>query len=143
MFKFNRIVWVLALGVVVSMAYGAALKIKDLVPVGLGAIESPDADGMAIMNYHPGHTDTEVQIAVTDLLPNTDYRVAVVPGILGGYITTNVSGNGHYHGTISTDVCLFESEICVYIYVDEGPEPNMQRAIDGSEDRLAGCVPCP
>jgi hypothetical protein len=139
MLRFNRVVCVLAVGALVGVAFGAVIKIKGLTPVGSGITESPDADGMAIVHYKEGKQLTEVNVAITDFMPETDYYIAVEPGIAGAPVTTNPSGNAHYHGEIGWDICAWEPQVCVYVWIDD----------DGSglftpgEKRAEGCTPCP
>ena len=62
----------------VSLALGAAVKIRWFDNI---AEPNPDADGMAILNYKLGQNNTVAQIILSDLLPNTEYVVALrVPG---------------------------------------------------------------
>ena len=97
MFKFNRLVCVLLVGSCVAIAYGKAVKVTGLTPV---SPESADADGMAILNYHPGHDRTEVQVALTGFEVYTDYEVLVSgAGVVNLIITTNAAGNGSGHKT--------------------------------------------
>lgn len=142
MFKFNRLVCVLLVCAVVAVAYGKAIKIKAISPVGLGVIENPDADGMAVLNYHQGNNSTESTVAITDFLPDTEYGITVVA--LGGgatTVTTNAAGNANWHAVFDRDICEFETEICVVVWLDDD-EPADGRDPDGSEDRAEGCAPC-
>jgi len=139
MFKFNRVVCALAVCAIVGVACGAAIKIKALTLTDLGMAESPEADGMAIMNYNQGNEQTEVTVAITDFMPDTFYYIAVEPGIGGAPVTTNSSGNANYHGVIGWDVCAWEPQVCVYVWIDGNGDMLFQEG----EKRAAGCTPCP
>jgi hypothetical protein len=59
----------------VAVAYGQAVRITEFDAF---APEDPnDADGMAILNHDPDEDKTIAQIILTDLLPNTEYVVAL------------------------------------------------------------------
>ena len=124
MFKFNRLVCVLLVGTCVGVAFAAAVKIKAFTPAGPGLIDNPDCDGMAILNYHPGNNATELQVAVTDFLPDTLYGLKLeAGGICGGFsnpeaFMTNVNGNGHYHHSAPYD-CTEAPVITIYIWDGE------------------------
>ncbi len=103
MFRFNRIVCVLFVCCIVGIAYGKAIKVTELVAVDN---ENPTADGMVILNYNQGQARTEIQIAITDFEPDTDYKI-LVSTIFGGVIasvTTNPSGNAQAHRIAITDI---------------------------------------
>jgi len=138
MSRFHRIVWVLAVCACAGVAFGAAIKIKALTLTAVGEAESPEGDGMAIMNYNQGNEQTEVTVAITDFMPDTNYQISVDYGIYAAPVTTNASGNANYHGTITFDVCAYEPEVCVYVWIDDG---DMTRQ-DG-EVRAYGCTACP
>ena len=146
MFRFNRLALMLGVCAWVGIALGAAIKIKSLTPIGEGVAESPDGDGMAIMNYHQGNNATEITVAITDFLPNTDYFVTVNPGIIRASLPTNSSGNANTHESIDFDICKYEPEVCVFIWRDD--DGDLERDADpwwepGPEDRAYGCTPCP
>ena len=139
MFRFNRLVCVLAVCAVVGVAFGAAVKIKAITPVGEGVTENPNGDGMVIMNYHPGHNRTEITAAITDFLPDTDYKVDVIPGVTFS-VTTNPAGNANDHGALSFDICKYnEYGVTVVVWRD----------LDGNgfweegETRAEGFTTCP
>ena len=138
MFRFNRLLCGLVVCGTVAVAFGAAVKIKAFTPVGNGAIESPDGDGMAILNYHPGNDTTEIQFAITDFRPNTVYGVKLESDF-GGFsapeaIATNVVGNGTYHHTIPFDRTGNPS---VTIYVWDG-DTNTIFDVSADEIRATG-----
>lgn len=81
-----------------ATAYARATKVKCFCPAGDGAVLNPNADGMAILNYHPdssGTGHTEIHVSVTDLAPFTQYQLQVRTtfGFLTQTISTNASGN--------------------------------------------------
>jgi hypothetical protein len=141
MFKFNRLVCMLAVCAVVGVAFGAALKIKAITPVGDGVTENPDGDGMVIMNYHPGHDQTEITAAITDFVPDRDYKVSVIPGLTFS-VTTNPAGNANDHGFFNGDICEY-NEYGVTVVVWRDLNNDGFRALDLSEDRAEGFTPCP
>lgn len=148
MFRFNRWVCALAVCLAVGAVYAKAIKVKGLVPVGVGVTENPDADGMAIANYHQGNNQTEIQMAITGFQPNTTYHVAFDPGIGKAYVLTNSAGNASSHHFVHFDVCAWgRVEVCAYVFIDDDDDPAEQgwgqRDADGSEDRAMGCTPCP
>ena len=104
MLRFNRLVLVLGICLCVGAALGAAIKIKGLTPVGLGVNENPEGDGMAILNYHQGNNQTEVTVAITDFIPETDYHITVFPGTDDAPVTTNPAGNANTHQVVDYDV---------------------------------------
>ena len=115
MFRFNRLVCVLLVGSVAAVAYGKALKVTELVPVGA---ENATADGMAILNYNAGQSRTEVQVAITDFLPDREYMINVgtVYGHVSATVMTNASGNAHAHRIAATDITDGAS-VCAYVNV--------------------------
>ena len=134
MFRFSRVVCAL-----VGASFGAAIKIKGLVLTDVGLAESPEGDGMAIMNYNQGNEQTEVTVAITDFLPDASYLISVDFGVYAAPMTTNASGNANFHGTVGFDVCAFEPQVCVYVWIDD----NSNAVRDDLEIRASGCAPCP
>ena len=136
MFKFNRVVCGLLVCGCVGFAYAKAIKVVSLTPVGAGVTESPDADGMAILNYNVGQTRTEVQVTLTDFLPDTEYTVDVLT-IFGGptlRMTTNARGNAQGHGVALTDITDNGNETAtVTVYIDANgdffPQDDEKRAV--------------
>ncbi len=135
MFRFNRVVCALLVCGCVGFAYAKAIKVVSLTPVGAGVTESPDADGMAILNYNVGQTRTEVQLTITDFLPNTEYTADVLA--IGGpslRFTTNARGDGQGHSVAATDI-TDNGNACAYvtIYIDTNnnffPEEEEKRAV--------------
>jgi len=139
MFRLNRLVWVVAVCMVVGAAYAAAVKVKGLTPVNDGVYESPDADGMAILNYHNGNNTTEITVAITDFVPDTDYHITVQPGIVDAPVVTNASGNANVHLPVFFDVCAIFQDVCVFVWRDD--DSSGIRSLD--EHRAEGCTPCP
>ncbi len=146
MFRFNRVVTVLVVGVVVAAAFGKAIKMREITPLGGTLEEGSDADGMAIFNYHDGannNSDTEATVAITDFIPGETYGAWVIPG---GDVTypevANPSGNANFHGSFNFDLCLWnEYGITVKIWREQ--DGTYGRAVDGSEDVAEGWVDCP
>jgi hypothetical protein len=120
MFRFNRLVCALLVCSCVGFAYAKAIKVVALTPVGAGVTESPDADGMALLNYNPGQTRTEVQVSLTDFQANTEYTVDVLT-VYGGptlRMITNARGNAQGHAIAITDITdggNATAEVTVYI----------------------------
>lgn len=112
MLRFNRVLCVILVCAGVGAAYAAVVKIKDLHPAGIGLIQNPNADGMAILHYKQQSGFTDVNVVITDFLPNTVYGVCLSPGgQVSGTIETNESGNGHIHddtfaGDITAGGCV-------------------------------------
>jgi len=73
MFKFRRLLCAALVCALVSVAYGAVVKLRSFQNVA----EPDDGDGMAIMNYNQGQNLTSNQIILTGLLPDTAYVVVV------------------------------------------------------------------
>ncbi len=103
-----------------AVTFGAAVKVRAIPAAGVnGLAENPDADGMAILNYHSGNNATEVQVIISDFLPNTTYGVKVEGGISGFSdpiaITTNAKGNGNYHNSTNFDITT-NATVTIYIW---------------------------
>ncbi|UCC29161.1 MAG: hypothetical protein JSU86_13275 [Phycisphaerales bacterium] len=137
MFRFNRLVCVLLVGTCVGVAFAAAVKIKAFTPEGVnGLAENPYCDGMAVLNHHPGNNATEVQVAVTDFLPDTVYGVMLeAGGFCGGFsnpeaFMTNANGNGHYHHSVPYD-CSQAPVITIYRW-----DGDVNSIWDVSEDEI-------
>lgn len=120
MSRFNRLVCVLLVGSCVGVAFAAAVKIKAFTAEGVnGLAENPYCDGMAVLNHHAGNNSTEVQVAVTDFLPDTVYGVKLeADGFCGGFsnpeaFMSNANGNGHYHHSVPYD-CTQAPVITIY-----------------------------
>ena len=135
MFKFNRLVCVLLVCSLVGVALAKAVKIKAFDWV---HVENPDGDGMAIANYHPGNTNTEITAAITDFLPNTDYYLAVEPGLSGAPVTTNVAGNATTHAFTGFDICI-TGGVTFTVWRDLNNDGLRQP----EEDRAQGFQACP
>lgn len=154
MFRVNRWMGVVALCLMVGVAV-AAIKVRDILPVGVGLIESPEGDGFAIFSVHPDADNfptTQVQIALTDYLPNTPYFITVLPGIPRAAVDTNAAGNGRFSGTIQFDVCNAPGttgEISIILWTDDdgsGTRAGFNTPDDPSddiEDRGFGIAVCP
>lgn len=138
MFRFSRIVVVLAVGAIVGVAFAKAIKVKAFDWV---HEENPDGDGIAIANFHEGNNQTEITAAITDFLPDTDYMIAVRPGLDGAPVTTNAAGNANAHASPNFDICGFPGDVCFIVWRDL--DGDTFRAPNGSENRAVGCVPCP
>lgn len=139
MIRFNRVVCALVVCSLVAIAYGKAIKVTSLTAVGESTSECPNADGMAILNYNAGQARTEVQLAITDFLPNTEYTADVVT-IHGGpslRFTTNARGNGQGHAIASADITddgTACAEVTVYIDANNDffPQDGEKRAVGNS-----------
>lgn len=135
MIRFNRMVCVLLVCGCVGLVYAKAIKVVSLDAVGAGIAESPNADGMAILNYNVGQTRTEVQVALTDFVPDTEYTVDVLT-IFGGptfRITTNARGNGQGHAVAIQDITDSGTACAdVTVYIDANndffPQDDEKRA---------------
>lgn len=140
MFKFNRLVCVLLVGSVVAVAYGKALKVTELVPAGA---ENTTADGMAILNFNQGQSRTEVQVAITDFLADTEYMINVgtIYGTVSATVMTNASGNAHAHRIAASDITDGGSACAdVTVFFDENGDNWYSEEID--ELRATG-TSCP
>lgn len=71
----KRAMVLVILGGFATTAFAGAVKIKDF--DNLAPATSPDADGMAILNYASGADKTEVQIILSGLTPNTTYQIEI------------------------------------------------------------------
>ncbi|MEK6797348.1 MAG: hypothetical protein AABZ12_00115 [Planctomycetota bacterium] len=100
--KLRHVACVLALCGLASFAYAKAVKVFAVTPY---APEKATADGMAIANYNAGLGVTEVQVAITDFTPGSQY-IVVVSGIGTGAVATitNPSGNASGHTLAATDI---------------------------------------
>lgn len=81
-----------------ATAYARATKVKCFCPAGDGATMHPDADGMAILNFHPDDSNgghTEIHVSLTDLAPFTQYQLQVRTtfGFITQTVSTNAAGN--------------------------------------------------
>ena len=70
----KRIAFVLVVCAVVGVAFGAATKIRWFANI---AEPNPDADGMTILSYVQGQDNIVAQVILSDLVPNTQYVVAL------------------------------------------------------------------
>jgi len=116
----------------VAIAYGKAVKVTGITPTPESP-ESADADGMAILNYHPGQDLTEVQVALTGFMPYTDYKVLVSgAGVVNIIITTNAAGNGSGHNTGVGDMTRDDNgdPFCIVVEVTKDGETDLRA--DGS-----------
>ena len=142
MLRFNRLVCVVAVCLVVGVAFGAAIKIRAITPYEGTEEALAGGDGMAILNYHPGNNKTEATVAITDFVPGATYGAYLNPG--GGVNlpeVANPSGNANWHGTYNFDLCLWnEDGITVYIWRDA----NGNLLPDLPDEVVAeGFAPCP
>ncbi len=142
MLKFSRLVCVLAVCLIVGVAVGKAIKVKAITPYAGTEEAGTGGDGMAIFNYHPGNTETEATVAITDFVPGALYGTWVVPG---GEVSlpgiANSSGNVNWHGSFQFDLCAWnENGITVYIWRDL--DGDLQPADDGSEYVAEGWASC-
>ncbi len=136
MLKFNRVAAVVLMCTLVTATFGAAIKIKAFDWV---HADNLDGDGMAIANYHQGNNRTEITAAITDFLPNTNYMIAVEPGLSGAPVTTNAAGNANAHAFTTFDICLFGGQVDFVIWQDDNGD--FIRQVD--EERATGSTLCP
>ena len=94
---------------------------------------------MAIINFHQGNNQTEITIAVTDFVPNTDYYLGATPGLVGAPVTTNNSGNANAHAFTTFDPCLYTDQVDVTVWRDLNGDLIMQ----ATEVRAEGVAFCP
>jgi hypothetical protein len=128
MLKFNRVVCVLAIGLIVTAALGAAVKIKWFYTYE----PNPDADGMAMLNYVQGQDETIVQIVVSDFeayrdctLPEcADGTVAYTVKLVGSAagtctfgrsLVTNQHGHGTFHSTVPYPGDYSDADVEIYL----------------------------
>ena len=146
MFRFSRLIVVLAVCAIVTATLAKARKIREITPLAGTLEEGTDADGMAIFNYHDGqnnNSSTEATVAITDFIAGETYGAWVSPG---GDVTfpevANPAGNATFHGFFTFDLCIFgipETKVTIYREQDG----TYGRAGDGSEDVAEGVAPCP
>lgn len=143
MLRFNRLAAVVLVGVLVTVAFGKAIKIKAISPYEGTQEALNGADGMAIFNYHPGGNQTEATVAITDFVPGEIYGTWIIPGGMVNLAEiANPAGNATFHGFFDFDLCKWnENGITVYIFRDLDGDlmPNM----DGSEFVAEGWSDCP
>lgn len=146
MVTFRRWLPLLVIGLLAGGLYAKNLKIKALIPAGLGVTENPDADGMAHINVRQSpELRSEVQVHVTDLLPNTTYGVQVDCSASSGprsnfpqVITTNPAGNGHCSVFVDGfDLTQCNPVIRIYYRENNG---NPSDLISFGELRAIGCA---
>lgn len=120
-----------------TAAYAKANKVKCFCPAGAGVTLHPDADGMAILNFHPddssgGHT--EVHISLTDLAPFTQYQVQIRTtfGFATPTISTNASGNASFNFQAPNDI---SNVIEIIVWEEDGVDLT---TISDSELRMIG-----
>ncbi len=99
MLKVRRIACAVFLCTLVGVALGGAVKIRSF-DVDY-SFEGLDADGMAILNYPLGQTETIVQIIISDFTPETLYYWRLISPshclTPGGTIQTDKNGHGTVH----------------------------------------------
>jgi hypothetical protein len=136
-----------------------AVKIKAFVPVLNGVTENPNVDGMAVFNFAedpqtPGIGRVHMAITITDLLPNTFYRVQVssepaggtgrVPFILISFFETNSAGVGNLtfasEGSLDYTTNPDGSEANVHVFVFIEDDGGTEVDVDADEVRAIGCV---
>ena len=146
MLRFNRVVCVLAVGLLVTVAFAKAIKIKEITPVAGTEEALNGADGMAIFNYHDGennNSSTEVTVAITDFMPGKTYGAYVIPG--GGVDlpeVANPAGNANFHGVFTFDLCIWnEVGLTVVIWRDLDENGVYTPGVD--EDVAEGWTACP
>jgi hypothetical protein len=99
-----------------TLAYAQTNKIDSFTPVNG---ENANADGMAILQYHPGQNESSVLIILTDFAPNTAYDFQLVSptqGAVAAYdvLRSDEFGNVHlkfkFIGNFSdADVLIYNS----------------------------------
>jgi hypothetical protein len=146
MFRFSRLIAVLAVCAIVTAALAKAIKIREITPLP-GTLEyGTDADGMAIFNYHDGqnnNSNTEATVAITDFVPGETYGAWVTPGGDVSFAeVANPAGNATFHGFFTSDLCLW-NEVGITVTIWREQDGTYGRATDGSEDVAEGFAPCP
>ncbi len=141
MLRFNRLVCVVAVCLVVGVAFGAAIKIKAITPYEGTEEAAMGGDGMAILNFNQGVNKTEVTVAITDFVPGAVYGAYLSNG--GGVALpeiANSSGNANWHGSYISDLCNWQESITVYIWRDADGDlvPDLP-----DEAVAEGFAPCP
>ncbi len=105
----KKIVFAMVVCTCVSVAFGAAVKIRVFLPMGG---ENQDADGMAVLNYVANQNKTIVQLILSDF--NGDpklnglyfLRLSADDGsddVDMGMFLVGSQGNGNFHGEVSGD----------------------------------------
>ena len=99
-----------------TLAYAETNKIDSFIPVNG---ENDNADGMTMLQYHPGQNETSVLIILTDFAPNTlyDFQLASpTQGAVEAYdvLRSDEFGNVHlkfkFNGNFSdADVLIYNS----------------------------------
>ena len=146
MLRFNRLVCVLLVGSLVGIVYAKAVKIKAFTPIGLGEVDNPDGDGMAILNANAN--GTQVQVALTDFVENEEYLVNLDSAAVGrttiGVLSTNAVGNGTMHAHVGgADVCSGGGPIDLTVFVDVDTDGVLDDGPTDIEARAVGSVNCP
>lgn len=95
-----------------TAAVAVPVKIKSLLPVGVGLTECPGADGMAKLKFEEfvpefGGPGITIHVHLHNFKPNTTYGISVdtLHGAIdaGTAVTTNSGGNANWLVTIPCD----------------------------------------
>lgn len=116
----KKVVCVVTVLACTTLAYAAANKISSFTPVNG---ENATADGMAILQYHPGQDESNVMIILSGFTPSTKYDFELVSPSHGSVaaldvLETDEEGNAHFQIAFTGD--FTDSDILIYL--SEDPE---------------------
>ncbi len=120
---YSWVVGGLAITAAATTAVAACISVTAFLPVGAGATESPQADGMTKVKFYIDPVDgpsVEAHVHLYDFMPNTTYGVDIQTDQGGrdffDIVTTNPAGNGTC--TVHFPVSMAPTIVLVVIYRD-------------------------
>jgi len=116
-----------------SLAYAGANKIDSFTPVNG---ENATADGMAILQYHPGQDESSVLIILNGFAPNTSYDFQLdspTQGAVAAYDVLRSDEFGNVHLKFKFTGNFSDADILVYNSADTYFTEDELRAIGSQQ----------